>query len=198
MKASKAVFPAVSVAILVVQLVLVSSVAAKYFYERWKCPRVWTRASGYDPELTMRGRYLSLQLMVDGCRSTLPSAAQAVFPRDTTGAVRPGQFSIARQLPITFRADVKVEDNTLRATRITDDETGTEGLEISAWPGAPCNAMRMATPVDFFLSEHAQDPLPLKKGQQLWIEVTVPPKGPPRPIQLALKQDGEWRPLTLQ
>src|SRR5450631_1617813 len=66
-----------SIALLVIQLVIVSSVAAKYLYQRSTCPRVWARAEAYDPELVMRGRYLSLQLTVDGCQSTLPSAKQA-------------------------------------------------------------------------------------------------------------------------
>jgi len=49
------------------------------------------------------------------------------------------------------------------------------------------------------LAEHATSPLPLSKGQELWAEVTVPPKGPPRPIQLALKEaDGAWKPLAFQ
>jgi hypothetical protein len=30
------------------------------------------------------------------------------------------------------------------------------------------------------------------------MEVTVPPKGPPRPLQLALKKDGAWKPLAFQ
>jgi hypothetical protein len=190
-------FSAISLVILVVQLGLVSSIAAKYLYERWRCPRVWTRARGYDPDLALRGRYLSLQLMVDGCGSTLPSAAQAAFQRDTTGAVKPGPYTIGKQ-PTTFRADVRVESNTLRAMRIADDESGTGGLEVSALPGAPCDAMRLDEPVDFFIPEHALDPLPLQKNQELWIEVTVPPKGPPRPIQLALKQEGNWRPLAFE
>lgn len=197
MKIFKASFPAVSLVILIAQLVLVSSVGGKYLYERWRCPRVWTRASGYDPDLFMRGRYLSLQLMVDGCRSTLPSAAQAAFPRDTSGAVKPGQYSLGRQ-PSTFRATLTVEENTLWAMRIATDESGSEGLEVSAPPAAPCRAMRLDTPVDFYIPELAPDPLPLTKNQELWIEVTVPPKGPPRPIQLALKQDGGWRPLAFE
>ena len=41
---------------------IVSSVALKYLYQRATCPRVWTRTAAYDPELVMRGRYLSLQL----------------------------------------------------------------------------------------------------------------------------------------
>lgn len=197
MKILKGSFPTVSLVVLIAQLVLVSSVAAKYLYERWKCPRVWTRASGYDPELAMRGRYLSLQLTVDGCGSTLPSAKEVEFPRDAAGAVQPGHYSIAAQ-PVTFRAELNVERRILKATRIIDDESGTKGQGVLARPGAPCDAMRLEEPVNFYISEHARDPLPLKARQELWIEVTVPPKGPPRPVQLALKQNGEWRPLAFQ
>src|SRR5208283_3048759 len=31
--------------------------------------------------------------------------------------------------------------------------------------------------------------------QELWIEVTVPPQGPPRPLQMAVKDNGVWKPL---
>jgi hypothetical protein len=195
MKIFRASFSAVSLALLGVQLALVSSIAGKYFYERQTCARVWTRAAGYDPDLAMRGRYLSLQLMVDGCQSTLPSAAEAAFPRDITGAVKPGGYTVGAQ-PVTFRADLKVDHNTLAAVRISGDESGTRGLEVSALPSTPCQAMRLIAPVDFYIPEHARDPLPLKANQELWIEVTVPPAGPPRPIQLALKQDGGWKPLA--
>ena len=75
-------FSKASIALLVIQLAIVSTVAAKYLYQRATCPRVWTRANAYDPSLVMRGRYLSLQLTVDGCSSTLPSAKDAQFPRN--------------------------------------------------------------------------------------------------------------------
>jgi hypothetical protein len=39
-------------------------------------------------------------------------------------------------------------------------------------------------PVAFFLPEHAADPSRLSPGKELWVEVSVPRKGPPRPIQL--------------
>jgi len=97
-----------------------------------------------------------------------------------------------------FHADLKVENNRLLAIRIQDDQNGTLGQEVSVWPGAACDAMRLDAPVDFYIAEHAQSPLPLKAGQELWIEVTVPPKGPPRPMQLALKDGGAWRPLAFQ
>jgi hypothetical protein len=197
MKVFGASYSAVSLALLAIQLVLVSSVAGKYLYERWTCPRVWTRAIGYDPELMMRGRYLSLQLVVDGCRSTLPPRADTAYRHDGVGASNPVSHPVAAQ-PVTFRADLKLDHNTLTAVRITNDESGTRGEEVSAVPDAPCSAMRLVTPVDFYLSEHTQAPLQLKAGQELWIEVTMPPAGPPRPLQVAVKQNGRWRPLAFE
>jgi hypothetical protein len=187
----------VSVALLVVQLGLVSTIAAKYLYQRWRCPRVWTRAAAYDPEMPMRGRYLSMQLKVDGCQSTLPSAKEATFPRDVSGAIRPGPF-VLRPRAVYFSADLKVENDRLEAIRIQDPEAHSGGQQVSAMPGARCEDMRLETPVDFYIADTAQSAMPLKADQELWIEVTVPPKGPPRPIQLALKQGGAWRPLGME
>ena len=187
----------VSMALLVIQLLLVSSIAAKYLYQRWTCPRVWTRAAAVDPESPMRGRYVSLQLRVDGCKSTLPSAKDATFPRDVNGAIRPGPFLMRHPQAVSFRANLKVENNKLEVLRVEGQEDRTEGELVSAMPDAPCNEMYLDSPTNFYIAEHAQSPVPVKPGQELWIEVTVPPKGPPRPIQLALKQDGEWKPLNL-
>jgi hypothetical protein len=57
--------------------------------------------------------------------------------------------------------------------------------------------MRLEQPADFFIADTAKSPLPVQNDQELWIEVTVPPKGPPRPLQLALKDHGVWKPLAL-
>ncbi|MGA3135808.1 MAG: hypothetical protein ABSC88_07425 [Terracidiphilus sp.] len=187
-----------SIALLVIQLALVSSIAAKYLYQRWTCPRVWTRTVAYDPELVMRGRYLSVQLIVDGCQSTLPSALHAIFPRNIDGTTRPSGFSVTRESSVQFRANLKVEGNKLEAIRIPEADLTSKGVNVSALPGSSCDALRIVEPVDFYIAEHAVDPTPLKLGQELWIEVTVPPQGPPRPIQLALKQDGAWKPLAFQ
>lgn len=193
MKLSKA-----SVALLVVQLGLVSSIAAKYLYQREHCPRVWTRAAAYDPELMMRGRYLRLQLTVDGCRSTLPSALHATFPRNADGTTKPTGYTVNRQGAVQFRAKLKVEDNKLVAIRIPEADQKSKGVNVWAHPGDSCDDLLLQEPVDFYITEHAADPTPLKPGQELWMEVTVPPKGPPRPLQLALKQDGVWKPLAIQ
>jgi len=197
MKIGRFTLSGVSIALLVFQLLLVSSIAGKYLWQRWRCPNVWTRAAAIDPELPMRGRYLLLQLTVDGCQSTLPSAKLATFPRDVTGAVKPGPY-VLRPQPITFRANLKVENNKLVAVRPEGQEDPATGQEISVMPSAPCGQMSLADGVNFYIPDTARSPLPLQPGQELWIEVTVPPTGPPRPIQLALKDNGVWKALAFQ
>ena len=197
MKIGRFTLSAASLALLIVQLALVSTIAAKYLYQRWTCPRVWTRAAAIDPLLPMRGRYLALELTVDGCQSTLPSAKLATFPRDVNGAVTPGRY-VLRPQDVDFHANLKVVNNTLVAVRLEGTEDSTAGEEVVGAASSPCNQMQLASSTDFFISDTAQSPLPLKPGQELWIEVTVPPKGPPRPMQLALKDNGTWKPLELK
>ncbi len=191
-------FSKTSIALLLIQLVIVSSIAAKYYYQRATCPRVWVKAAAYDPELVMRGRYLSLQLTVDGCESTLPSAFQANFPRNSDGTTRKGGFRVNWQGAVQFRAKLKVEDNKLVAIRIPEADERSKGVYVSAMPDSSCDAMRLQEPVEFYIAEHAGDPSRVQKGQELWMEVTVPPVGPPRPLQLALKDNGGWKPLAFQ
>ena len=185
-----------SVAVLVIQLALVSTIAVKYLHQRRSCPRVWVRTAAYDPDMVMRGRYLSTQLLVDGCKSTLPSAKQAQFPRNVDGTTKPGGFGLVVEFPVYFRAYLKVENNRLIAVRVEGEDRGGNGQQVIVRPGSTCDQMRLAEPVDFYIAEHAASPLPVKAGQELWVEVTIPPKGPPRPIQMALKDNGAWKPLT--
>ena len=109
-----------SLVLLLIQLAIVSSIAAKYLYERFTCPRVWTRSMVYDPELLMRGRYASLQLMVDGCKSTLPSAENAAMPRDKNGLPVGKVYGIRAEQPVQFSARLLVEGNKLEAIRIPE------------------------------------------------------------------------------
>lgn len=191
-------FARVSIALLVVQIVIVSSVGLKYLYQRATCPRVWTRAAAYDPSLVMRGRYLSLQLTVDGCSSTLPSAKNAQFPRNSSGVPVGPRFNVSAPDTVWFQATLAVKDNKLIVIRAPESESTTATQTVGASPGVPCDQMRLSEPVDFYIAEHATDPTRLQHGQELWIEVTVPPKGPPRPLQLALKDNGAWKPLAFQ
>lgn len=191
-------FSVASVAVLLIQLALVCSIAAKYLYQRWTCPRVWTRTVAFDPELVMRGRYLSLQITVDGCGSTLPTAKRAQFPRDMNGAAVSGKYGLRGDQNLTFPAELKVNDNRLVGIQIPDEDKGRSGQMVSTWRASSCEDMRLVAPVNFYIAENAKSPLPLAAGAELWIEVTVPPKGPPRPIQLALKRNGSWEPQAFE
>jgi uncharacterized membrane-anchored protein len=191
-------FSKTSIVLLLIQLALVSSIAGKYLYQRRSCPRVWVRTAAYDPELVMRGRYLRLQLTVNGCESTLPSALHAIFPRNSDGTTKPSGFRVNWQGAIQFRAKLKVEGNKLLAIRIPEADQSSKGVGVTAWPDSSCDTMRLDEPVDFYIAEHAADPTRLKPGQELWMEVTIPPNGPPRPLQLALKDNGAWTPLAFQ
>ena len=122
---------------LLIQLALVSSLAAHYLYQRATCPKVWTRAAAYDPSLVMRGRYLSLQLTVDGCQSTLPSALHAIFPRNVDGTTKSSGYSVTRQSSLTFRAKLKVDKNRLVAIRIPEADLTSKGVYVTALPGPP-------------------------------------------------------------
>jgi hypothetical protein len=46
-------------------------------------------------------------------------------------------------------------------------------------------------PVSFFIPEHVADPSRRPAGEELWVEVTIPKKGPPRPIRLGIKKGDE-------
>ena len=187
-----------SLVLLALQLAIVSTIAAKYLYQRITCPRVWTRTVAYDPDLLMRGRYLSVQLLVDGCQSTLPSAEQAAMPRDKNGVQTGKVFTVNARGPVRFPARIKVENNKLVVIRLPEFESERGAQMVAAWPGSSCDSLRLEEPVDFYIAEHAASPMPARSGQELWVEVTVPPKGPPRPLQLALKENGVWKPLKFE
>jgi hypothetical protein len=56
--------------------------------------------------------------------------------------------------------------------------------------------VRLNGQVAFFLPEHAEDPLiRLRNGEDMWVDVTVPPDSEPRPIRIGFKKDGVITPL---
>ena len=60
-------------------------------------------------------------------------------------------------------------------------------LRVDASPG----------PLAYFIPEHVDDPSRRPAGEELWVEVTIPKKGPPRPIRLGVKKNGVITPLAL-
>ena len=172
-----------AIALLVIQCLLVSSIAAKYLYERVTRPRVWVRTAQYDPELPERGRYLALSPEVNVCRLT-PVA-------QPNGVVAP--YGIK-----DYRVRLVARDGKLVAEDARDVLPRSEFQSAGVSERIPCDRARVWPAIEYFVPEHAKSPFPLKPGQELWVEVTVPPSGPPRPIQLALSENGKWQPLKFE
>ena len=58
---------------------------------------------------------------------------------------------------------------------------------------------RLEPSVAFFIPPGVADPSRRPPGEQLWVEVTLPVAGPPRPIRLGVKRgEGPITPLELR
>jgi hypothetical protein len=156
------------------QLALVASLAAKYAIDRVRLTRVWVQTVAYDPNLPIRGRYLSVQLRVS--------------PEDVHGSL---WNSSGEMRDVTLN----VRDGHLVANP-ADHPTGLHLYRRIINRGEPVTALM--EPVAFFLPEHAMDPSVRRAGEELWMEVTVPKTGPPRPIQLAIKRGESFTPLGIK
>ncbi len=152
------------IAVAVLQCLLVLSVAGKYALDRERLPRAWARAVPFDPNLPIRGRYVSLILEVDGSAETRFAWTAATL------SARNGRL---------FAEPVKFDS----------------GVHVTHFEG---HLPRLAEPVAFFISEHVPDPSRRPPGEELWVEVSVPRRGEPRPIRLAVKKDGILTPLELR
>lgn len=162
-----------SLVIALVQVALVSAVGGKLLYDRRTLPSVWAPTTGVDPMLPIRGRYVSLNLVVEPDLATVPVDLPEGLPAAVT---------------------LSVEDGALRATF-------TEAAAWDAIDGSSIAAQRRDTPegaewtlmepIAFFLPESAPDPSRLQAGEILWAEVTVPRNGPPRPLRLEVRRQAQ-------
>jgi hypothetical protein len=74
----------------VIQCLIVSSIAAKYIFDRATRPRVWVQVALYDPNLPMRGRYLALLPVVDACS----------LPHDNQSAIKSNDYKDGKSAEI--------------------------------------------------------------------------------------------------
>ena len=165
-----------AIIVALLQVAIVLSLGGKLLYDRAHRPRVWVRTGMIDPELPIRGRYLTLNLEVYDPWAT-PS--------------QNGRFRTYGGTPV----ELEVEDGRIVA-HSTDKQTGLTVMSPHRPTLDASSDVRLLWPsVLFFLPEHAEIPR-VKPGEELWAEVTIPKKGPPRPIQLALKRGDQWTPLN--
>ena len=198
--------------VLVVQLLLVVSLAGKYAHDRATCPRVWVKTAYYDPDLPIRGRYASLQLEVDapGVFAEKPLTEDR---RNETPAAKtedPCVGRIAEQATTTQQKvrymqvweskAVRLEIRGGRLVAVADAKSTTIARYFRDTEGKA--RITLEEPVNFSVPEHASNlpgwQWPRDLHTEWWAEVTLPKKGPPRPIRLGIKQsDGQIMPISV-
>jgi hypothetical protein len=175
-----------------IQVLLVCSLGAKLLYDRQTRPQAWFKAERYDPNLPIRGRYLSLQFQVSDPRTQ--AEVEAKFHNEIqmqeTQQARfnlPDHYDFGRECgSIALQGSTPVAqfdgggngwncDNLRFVHRKTD-----AGID-----------MRLDEQVLFFIPDTAPDVTHLKSGEELWVLATIPRQGPPRPIALGIKHAGD-------
>lgn len=147
---------------------LTASIGARLLIDRVTRPRVWVRTAPFDPDLPIRGRYVRLRIeAVPGAGFDAPLS----YDRPVTLSVTKDRLvaSLADRGPVTARISARDE------------------VRIAL----------IAEPVAYFIPEHVPDPSVRQPGEELWVEVTVPSQGPPRPIRLGVRKDGALMPLPI-
>jgi hypothetical protein len=150
-----------------VHVAIVASLGGKLLVDRATRPRVWARAAPVDPNMPIRGRYVSLRL-------------EALA--DDVGRGTQMQ-SVA----------LSVRDGRLVATPATGSKITAQFVDRDAERVA-----RLDQPLAYFIPEHVPDPSRRASGEELWVEVTIPRAGGPRPIRLGVKKGGVLTPLDVK
>ena len=166
--------------IALIHVCLVAALGAKLLYDRATLPRVWVNAAPYDPDLPIRGRYVSLQVIVEphGIQETKPGPER----RESQSVVL--HVESGRLLAEAKQQGIPYSPSDLHVRYI---KVGNERVAV------------LDEPVAFFIPEHVPDPSRRPPGEQLWIEATIPKKGIPRPIRLGVRKgSGQIVPLDLR
>jgi len=159
----------------ILHLALVASLAGKYEIDRQTLPRGWVRTQPYDPELPIRGRYVQLRVETRLDAALRPAGARPAPSRSDEFWSGPARLALDGDGLILKPAE--------------------NGKQL--WISASGGRYFLSEPVAYFIPETVADPSRRPAGEELWVEVSVPRKGPPRPIRLGVRKGGVLTPLHL-
>ena len=131
-------------------------------------------------------------------RSTLPRAWARARPFDPNLPIRGRYVRIALDVKLDGHSfeggavKLQAANSELHAVPTLEDTGNRVG-----WMQSRAEIARLAEPVAFFIPEHIPDPSRREAGEELWVELTIPRKGPPRPIRLAVKTDTAFKVLPI-
>jgi hypothetical protein len=164
------------VLVAVIQVALIAGVGGKLLYDRATLPRAWVETAGVDPDLPIRGRYVALGLL-------FPEAAGAPVVTEDYAC---GRIELRNGQPVAV-----LEGDSQRLLQ----PGRARWACFTRRAGAGAAQWLLEDEVAFFLPEHAPDPTRDVRPGELWVEVTLPPRGSPRPIRLGLMRDGSMQPI---
>lgn len=147
---------------------LVLGLGGQLLVERALRPRGWLRTEPVDPNLPIRGRYISLRLVAPA-----PS-------------LRGSETALIRLV---------VRDGRLQAIGAADHPPQASA-PLTAWMHSEAGTTLAALdqPLAFFLPPDVPDPsaraVASAGTERLWVEVTLPSQGLPRPIRLGTSRQG--------
>jgi hypothetical protein len=165
----------------VIQVLLVSSLAGKFLWDRETSPRGWAATQGFDPDLPIRGRYVSLSLRVKADR-VYPALAGTPGPSPIRVDAAPNVYLTVENGFIVANPADHVTGLSLSGPQVRDGEV----------------IATLSPAVVYFLPEHAANPMGNRPPGTLFLEVTIPRNGPPRPIRFGTKAGSEITPLAAE
>ncbi len=195
-----------AVAVALIQILLISSLGAKLLYDRRTCPRAWFKATRYDPNLPIRGRYVSLQIEVKDSRSS--EEIEAKFGNEIR-AQENQRTKYSQHGPLFFGREcgaITVRDGVPVAVLDQSESAASawrcENLSFTRQRSESTvsdTTLHLNESVMFFIPDTAEDPSRIRAGEEVWVLATIPRKGPPRPITLGVKKadDDSIRELKL-
>jgi hypothetical protein len=160
-------------------LAIVLSLGGKLLYDRATRPRVWVLAQTYDPDLPIRGRYLSERL-------SMPMSGFDFVLQDKNSY---SEWYLNRHW-----AYYEVQSGKLVANSKGSGSAG--WVAVQRRTDGSLFALT-EEPVLLFVPDNA-DLSVIKPRSEIWVEVTVPRQGPPRPIRIAIKNESGFIPLDFK
>ena len=161
-----------------VQAALMLSTGLLFWFERQISPRAWVPTAPVDPNLPIRGRYITLNMVVP------------FVPTRT-------DVSTLHLVGSWQHVQLRVEADRLQAVQKVRAGFSTRyGGEIRLSEGSL--VVNPGPELAFFIPPDVKDPSIRPDGSTLWVEVTLPGLGAPRPIQLGIEKDGQIEPLALR
>jgi hypothetical protein len=181
-----------------VHLLCVLSLGGKLLLDRATRPRAWVKTAPVDPDLPIRGRYVSLQVEVPVTGVELPPLRPRPQGLKDTDPWPPRWERHGVQVVLSAGPGGLVARPETPGLRAMDDYRGNAFLpeSLRTLPKDQWTAT-LRDPVPYFIPEHVPDPSRRAAGEELWVEVTLPKKGPLRPIRLGVKKNGVLTPLSL-